>query len=212
MPLSRSITACRLPWEIHDVQWSEWPWGADTWSAHYNLPCWTATTFLEEYGQSPPCALEIHFSLFIELLILLDSSEPLFLRKIRKVIDSTIILVARVVLSASIDIHPFRPPLPTVIFTVSHDPLSSLSLRDLSPCLSHPSQPGMAASLNLQLKLNVEVPRGSQVHQLGFTGIPVSLCCEITALPPPEYHDQLPFLWEISYFCLLVLWYKMPRW
>ena len=150
MPLSRSITACRLPREIHDVQWSEWPWGADTWSANYNSPCWTVATFLEEYG--------------------------------------------------------------TVILTVSHDLFSSLSPRDLSPCLSHPSQPGMAASLNLQLKLNVEVPRGSQVHQLGFRGIPVFLCCKITALPPPEYHDQVPLLWDVSYFCLLVLWYKMPRW
>lgn len=127
---------------------------------------------MEEYGQSPPWALEIHFSLYIELLILLDSSEPLFLRKIRKVIGSTVILVARV-LSASVDIHPSPPLLPTVILTISHDLFSSLSLRDLSPCPPHPSQLGMAASLDLQLKLNLEVPRGSQVHQLGFTCFPL---------------------------------------
>ena len=68
----------------------------------------------EGCGQFSLCAIEIHFSLYIEQLILQDPSDPLFLRENRKVTESTIIPVTRVVLSASTDAYLFPPLLSTL--------------------------------------------------------------------------------------------------
>lgn len=185
---------------------------ATVFSSH--APLWDNNYFLEEgYGQFTLCAIEIHFSLYIEQLILQDSSDPLFLRENRKVTESTIIAVIRVILSASMDTY-LSPPLLSILGHSHSQPrpfqfLIPKGFKSLS-ATSFPAWNGYTSLFIIKTGRRHTKRQPSEsagFHMYSCFPLPWS-----TVLLPPDYQDRLLLLWNVSYFCVLVFWYKMLRW